>query len=114
MQLGLVRIINEKYNRMNKVSEQRMKLRIEYSRETDLVFSDNIPAYSDWMEKKLALSQDAVIGSYAIVRWYDNNNEDVVCTTKEVAEDYVKKYNALSGKEKCFVDTEIWLPLKEA
>ena len=58
--------------------------------------------------------QGAVIGSYAIVRWYDNNNEDVVCTTKEVAEDYVKKYNALSGKEKCFVDTEIWLPLKEA
>jgi hypothetical protein len=56
----------------------------------------------------------SVIGSYAIVRWYDNNNEDVVCTTKEVAEDYVKKYNTLSGKEKCFVDTEIWLPLREA
>lgn len=42
---------------MTKVSEQRMKLRIEYSRETDLTFSDNIPSYADWLEKKLALSQ---------------------------------------------------------
>ena len=42
---------------MTKVSEQRMKLRIEYSRETDFVFSDNIPAYADWLEKKLALSK---------------------------------------------------------
>lgn len=48
---------------MNKVSEQRMKLRIEYSRETDLIFSDNIPAYADWLEKKLALSQHDVIKS---------------------------------------------------
>ena len=48
---------------MTKVSEQRMKLRIEYSRETDLIFSDNIPAYADWLEKKLALSQPLVSGS---------------------------------------------------
>jgi hypothetical protein len=45
---------------MNKVSEERMKLRVEYSRETDLIFSDNIPAYADWLEKKLALSQHDV------------------------------------------------------
>lgn len=45
---------------MNKVSEERMKLRIEYSRETDLIFSDNIPAYADWLENKLALRQPPV------------------------------------------------------
>ena len=47
---------------MTKVSEQRMKLRIEYSRETDLIFSDNIPAYADWLEKKLALNKLPFIG----------------------------------------------------
>ncbi len=31
-----------------------MKLRIEYSRETNKSFSDNIPLYADWLEKKLA------------------------------------------------------------
>ncbi len=36
------------------VSDERMKLRVMYSRETDLIFSDNIPAYADWLEKKLA------------------------------------------------------------
>ena len=51
---------------MNKVSEQRMKLRIEYSRETDLIFSDNIPAYADWLEKKLALSQHDVSGEVCV------------------------------------------------
>jgi hypothetical protein len=49
---------------MKKVSEQRMKLRIEYSRETDLIFSDNIPAYADWLEEKLALSQHDVSNSF--------------------------------------------------
>ena len=48
---------------MTKVSEQRMKLRIEYSRETDLIFSENIPAYADWLEKKLTLRQLPVSGS---------------------------------------------------
>jgi hypothetical protein len=42
---------------MNPVSEERMRLRIEYSRETDLIFSDNISAYADWLEKRLALHQ---------------------------------------------------------
>jgi hypothetical protein len=51
---------------MNKVSEQRIKLRIDYSRETDLVFSDNIPAYADWLEKKLALSQHDVSKSVSL------------------------------------------------
>ena len=31
-----------------------MTLRIEYSRETDLIFSDDIPKYADWLENKLA------------------------------------------------------------
>jgi len=60
------------------------------------------------------LHHPTAIGSYAIVRWHDNNKEDVVCSTKEVAEDYVKKYNTLCGEEKCFVDTYVWLPLQKA
>jgi hypothetical protein len=32
----------------------RIKLRIEYARETNKLFSDNIPLYADWLEKKLA------------------------------------------------------------
>jgi hypothetical protein len=48
---------------MKPVSEERMRLRIEYSRETDLIFSDNIPAYADWLEKRLALRQPLVMES---------------------------------------------------
>jgi hypothetical protein len=44
---------------MNPVSEERMRLRVEYSRETDLIFSDNIAVYGDWLEKRLALGQTA-------------------------------------------------------
>ena len=47
---------------MGQVNENRMRLRIEYSRETDLIFSDNISAYADWLEKKLAMSQPLVAG----------------------------------------------------
>jgi hypothetical protein len=36
------------------VNENRIKLRLQYSRETDLLFSENIPLYADWLEKKLA------------------------------------------------------------
>jgi hypothetical protein len=43
-----------------------MRLRVEYSRETDLIFSDNIPAYADWLEKRLALRQPLVSGSLPI------------------------------------------------
>lgn len=39
---------------MTKVSKERMELRVIYSRETDLIFSDNIPLYADWLEKKLS------------------------------------------------------------
>jgi hypothetical protein len=60
---------------MTKVSEQRMKLRIEYSRETDLIFSDNIPAYADWLEKKLALSQLPVIGSACEHSWFPTTKD---------------------------------------
>jgi len=41
------------------VSENRMKLRIEYARETDKIFSDNIPLYADWLEERLAQIQAA-------------------------------------------------------
>lgn len=42
---------------MEKISEERIKLRIEYSRETEQIFHGNIPAYADWLENKLALIQ---------------------------------------------------------
>lgn len=88
----------------------------DYVRESGTNIAHDERDSSEFVDTHLRskLRQGAVIGSYAIVRWYDNNREDVVCTTKEVAEEYVKKYNALKGEEKCFVDTEIWLPLKEA
>lgn len=31
-----------------------MQLRVQYSREHNELFSDNIPAYADWIEKKLS------------------------------------------------------------
>lgn len=52
--------------------------------------------------------------SYGIVRWHDNELEDVVCVDKATAEEYVSIYNKLAGDEKCYVDEDIWLPLNEA
>lgn len=49
---------------MEKVNNDRMYLRVEYSRETDELFSDNIPKYADWLETKLAsLLQSPVMRS---------------------------------------------------
>jgi hypothetical protein len=92
---------------------------IDFSKDGVIEREEAIKAMQEYAElyhvaQLRKLRQGDVIGSYAIVRWYDNKDEDVVCTTREVAEDYVKKYNALCGKEKCFVDSEIWLPLREA
>jgi hypothetical protein len=61
---------------MSTVSEERMRLRIEYSRETNLIFSDNIPAYADWLEKRLAVvSEPCKCGSlnygYGFAKCYD-------------------------------------------
>lgn len=39
------------------MSCDRIKLRIKYSRETGKLFSDNIPLYADWLEKKLSEKQ---------------------------------------------------------
>lgn len=33
---------------------ERIMLRIQYAKETDKLFSDNIPAYADWLEVRLA------------------------------------------------------------
>jgi hypothetical protein len=52
--------------------------------------------------------------SYGIVRWHENDKEDVVCVNKAVARDYVAKYNKLAGEEKCYLDEEVWLPLNKA
>lgn len=63
---------------------------------------------------KKALSIHVVVGSYAIVRWHENNHDDVVCVDKQTALEYVQKYNKLAGEEMCFLDEDIWLPLKTA
>ena len=52
--------------------------------------------------------------SFGIVRWYGNEDDDVVCINREKAQEYVEKYNKLVGEEVCYVDEDIWLPLKEA
>ena len=65
---------------MNKVSKERMKLRVEYTRETDLMFSDNIPAYADWLEKKLALSQHDVMVELPTCIGGSSNNFAGICT----------------------------------
>lgn len=80
---------------MNKVSEERMKLRIEYSRETDLIFSDNIPAYADWLENKLALRQPPVSG----------RSEQFICPC--CGSDKTYKTDAIHCN-RCAVTTEIY------
>lgn len=52
-----------------------------------------------------------VSNSYAVVRWHENNHEDVVCVDKQVALNYIEKYNNLAGEEKCYLDKKVWLPL---
>ncbi len=39
---------------MEQISEARMFVRVTYTRETGLLFSNDIGKYGDWMEKKLA------------------------------------------------------------
>jgi hypothetical protein len=56
-------------------------------------------------------SSEATPHSYSIVRWRENPHDDVVCLNREVAEDYVRKYNQLVGEEVCYVDKDVWLPL---
>lgn len=71
-------------------------------------------------EKSPEIAQTELLGlfsvvprSYGIVRWHDNEHEDVVCVDITTAEEYVRKYNKLAGEEKCYVDEDIWLPLNE-
>ena len=72
-------------------------------------------------EKSPEIAQIELLGlfsvmprSYGIVRWHDNEYEDVVCVDRATAEEYVRKYNKLAGWAKCYVDEDIWLPLNEA
>lgn len=39
---------------MSRVTEARMYLRVQYTRETNELFEDDIALYADWLEKKLA------------------------------------------------------------
>lgn len=70
----------------------------------------------NWQEarKQLLLLFSVMPRSYGIVRWHENEHEDVVCVNKTTAEEYVRKYNELAGWAKCYVDEDIWLPLNEA
>lgn len=85
---------------MKKVSEQRMKLRIEYSRQTDLIFSDNIPAYADWLEKKLALSQNDVNSQTKLkAEEFIPKNENGMYSRNEVVSWAEKYHQALSKND---------------
>jgi hypothetical protein len=48
-------------NTTQRVSDQRMMLRVLYARETNELFEDNIPKYADWLETKLAEFIDKLI-----------------------------------------------------
>ena len=52
--------------------------------------------------------------SCGIVRWYENTNEDVCCTSLEEAKKYVDKYNKLAGEDVCYVDKDVWLLYNES
>jgi hypothetical protein len=41
-------------NTKQRVSDQRIMLRVLYARETNELFEENIPKYGDWLETKLA------------------------------------------------------------
>jgi hypothetical protein len=43
-----------KEDKLTTVSHERMALRVQYLRETRLIFNDYIPAYANWLEVKLA------------------------------------------------------------
>jgi chromosome segregation ATPase len=49
--------------------------------------------------------------SFRIVRWRENPHCDVVCVNLREATKYVEEYNALAGKQECYVDEDIWHPL---
>ncbi len=66
---------------MEQVNENRMRLRIEYSRETDFLFSENIPAYANWLEKKLALLQPPV----SVINWILFSEQQ----PPDIVEDYI-------------------------
>ena len=62
---------------MSKVTEERIRLRMDYSRETELIFSDNIPLYADWLEEKLTstqgennLTKEQVLKAFDIIEKY--------------------------------------------
>jgi hypothetical protein len=78
------------------------------SREYTLLHQD----YREAIRKQLITQ--SVSNSYAVVRWHENKYEDVVCADKQVALEYIEKYNKLAANEKCYLDQEIWLPLTKA
>jgi hypothetical protein len=43
---------------MSTVSEERMKVRVVYTRETNLIWNESIPAYARWLEIKLSESKE--------------------------------------------------------
>jgi hypothetical protein len=51
---------------MNKVNEQRIKLRIDYANETQEMFENNIPKYADWLENKLAALTEQNLNKHGV------------------------------------------------
>lgn len=51
--------------------------------------------------------------TYGIVRWTNNDNDDVVCVNKEIAKSWADSYNKLSGSNDCYIDENVWIPFSE-
>ena len=51
--------------------------------------------------------------TFGMVRWFSNEYDDVACVSIEKAEEYVEKYNNLSGKSDCYVDRDVFYLLKD-
>ena len=70
----------------------RVKLRMKYAKEMNAVFSDNIPAYGDWLEKRLAtLEENLTIHGVSI---------SAPIQEQQLNEDFVKTVNTIESKLK--------------
>ncbi len=76
----------------------------------ELVLNTKNKVINQLIEEIERLKKEKEEMRFAIVRWHENMREDVVCVDREAADNYVKQYNDLAGKEECYVDEDIWLP----
>jgi uncharacterized coiled-coil protein SlyX len=52
------------------------------------------------------------VANFSIVRWYENNKNDVVCINDQVGKQFVDTHNKLAGDQVCYLDKNVFIPLK--